>query len=181
MKLWTMNPPAKASIANNPESFATLPRERRNGRLNPDGRTSDSTFSDAEAPRSAPSRPPGTNTRKNRSSSGPQPSSSRRSDGPPAARAPSEPTTAAIALYLPNTRVRSFGSSPAGSIACSSDVNGPDSPTSGGRVPARAAPATRVQRSPQQHRPEAVDKRAQPLRDVYAADIRVQREVGNGQ
>lgn len=50
--------------------------------------------------------------------------------GPPAASAPSEPVIVALALYRPSPRTRCRPSRSFASIACSSEVNGPDSTTS---------------------------------------------------
>ena len=60
------------------------------------------------------------------------------SSAAPAARAPTEPARVATMLYVPNSRVAE-PSAVKGSIACSSDVNGPDSTTSVEIVPVRAA------------------------------------------
>jgi hypothetical protein len=49
-----------------------------------------------------------------------------------------EPATVATALYVPNTLVRRSGGTTAGSMACSSEVKGPDSTTSVDIVPASA-------------------------------------------
>ena len=79
----------------------------------------------------------GTRTRNQRASS----AVSIRS-GTAAANAPSDPATAAIALYTPNPCTCARSRRSVASIGCSSDVNGPDSITSVDSTPVNAASAS---------------------------------------
>lgn len=56
-----------------------------------------------------------------------------------AASAPTEPASVATVLYVPKSGVGSWPAAACGSIACSSEVNGPDSTTSVEIVPVSAA------------------------------------------
>jgi hypothetical protein len=56
-----------------------------------------------------------------------------------AVRAPSEPASVATVLYVPKSAVTVSSAAAWGSIACSSDVNGPDSTMSTETVPVSAA------------------------------------------
>src|SRR5436190_1250846 len=145
MKAWTANPPAKESTANNAASRATVGRDRSRGRggftPGPGGTAAaeDSTAGDSRVAMTAPISPMGTRTRNHwRPAVAPIPLWLS-NPGRPAASAPSEPATAATALYTPNARVRRADEVVAGSMACSRDVKGPDSTTSVESVPASAA------------------------------------------
>ncbi len=136
-----------------------MPRERSSGAA---VRRVGSSVSDSPRATSAPITPTAAYTRSMRCGS--MPSAGTRA----AASAPAEPARVATVLYSPNRRV---GSPPAptalGSIACSSDVNGPDSTTSVETVPLRAA-STRSQIS-------SVSANAMPARPMRRKRAAYQR------
>jgi hypothetical protein len=131
MYAWTTNPPPNESSAKSPDSRATTARERSSGREPP---VRGEPSSACDRPVETTSAISATTGYSRSSRCGCTSSSSTA----PAARAPMEPASVATMLYVPNRRV----AEPwvvNGSMACSSDVNGPDSTTSVETVPVSAA------------------------------------------
>src|SRR5215831_6204064 len=140
MNDWTTKPPPKLSTANSPARRSTAGRDRPKPAVRrwSRGRGAASTRPDRVQATAAPAKAAGTNSRKNRWSTGVPDQKRRRRSGAPAANAPTEPAAVATALYVLNPRICSRPVSSVASIDCSSDVNAPDSTTSVDSAPVSA-------------------------------------------
>jgi hypothetical protein len=141
MNAVTVNPPANESTANSAARRSTIgldgPTSRR--RL-PVGRSTAavSTAGDRLWAISAPAIAAGTSARNHRWSAGAPSHRPRATAGSAAQSAPTVPAAAATALYSENPRITSRRARSVASIACSSDVKGPDSTTSVDSAPTSA-------------------------------------------